>query len=176
VGAAVGAFLLAWVPALSGHAAAAERLPALSIVADTLHVLGAGLWMGTLAVLLAAGLPAVLSRPGGGPAPLAAMVNAFSPVALAGGGVVAATGLVNALFHLGSPADLFGTTYGRALLLKLGLLAGVAALGAYNWRVVRPGLEKPETAARLRLSATTELALGVVVVFVTAILVALPTP
>lgn len=177
MGAAGAAVLLAAVPALSGHAAAAERLAALAIFADTAHVLGGGLWLGTLATLLAAGLPASLhAQPGEGPRAVADMVNLFSPLALAAAGVVALTGAVSSLLHVGSPAALFGTGYGQMLLLKLVLLAGVAALGYHNWRRVRPALGEAEGTNRLRRSARAEIATGLAVVLVTAVLVALPTP
>lgn len=177
MGAGAAAVLVSAVPAFSGHAAAVERLPALAIIADTLHVLGAGTWLGTLAALLAAGLPAAAFAPGGeGPTSFAAMVRGFSPVALVGAGLAAATGVISALFHVNTPAALFGTTYGRMLLVKLAMLAIVAAFGFYNWRRVLPTLGDAASAARLRRSARMEIAVGVGVVLVTAILVALPTP
>jgi putative copper export protein len=176
-GAALAAVLLAAVPALSGHAASVEHRTGVAIAVDSLHVLGAGIWLGTLAVLMAAGLPASLSAAdGGGPVALADLVNAFSPVALIGASLAATTGVVNSLFHLTRVADIWSTSYGRTLALKLLLLGGVAAIGAFNWRRVRPTLTDADGAARLRRSATLELALGLVVVAVTAVLVALPTP
>ena len=56
------------------------------------------------------------------------------------------------------------------------LLAGVAALGFYNWRRVLPTLGDDAATHRLRRSARVELGLGLVVLLVTAVLVALPTP
>lgn len=176
MGAAAGAVLLAAVPALSGHAASVGRLNALSILSDTVHVLGAGVWLGTLAAVLAVGLPAALTvreRAGGA---VAAMVRAFSPMALAGAGAVGVTGVLNLVFQLNAPGDLWGTGYGRTLLLKLALLGGVAALGWYNWRRVLPALGGDPGTQRLRRSARAELGLGAAVLLVTAVLVALPTP
>jgi copper transport protein len=175
--AAVAALLLAAVPALSGHAAAVEGVTGLAIASDWLHVLGAGVWLGTLAAVLAAGLPASVQAPEGeGFAAFAAMVNAFSPVALAGAGLAAATGVASALFHFHSVSELWSTGYGRTLLLKLALLLVVVGTGFYNWRRVRPALGEARTTARLRRSAGVELAAGLAVLLVTAVLVALPTP
>jgi putative copper export protein/methionine-rich copper-binding protein CopC len=177
MGAAVGAVILCSVPALSGHAAAVEGRTGIAILSDTVHVLGAGVWLGTLAVLIAAGLPAALwARDGGGTAAFAAMVNRFSPVALAAAAVVAATGVINALFHVTAPAQLWTTAYGQFLLAKLALLALVAAAGFYNWRRIRPLLGDEAGALRLRRSARVELLVGGAAILVTAILVALPTP
>jgi putative copper export protein/methionine-rich copper-binding protein CopC len=176
-GVGAAALLLSAVPALSGHAAAVEGPTALAIAVDTLHVLGAGAWLGTLAVLMGAGIPAALSSvDGGGPAVMADMIGHFSPVALAAGGVAGATGVANALFHLTAVSDLWGTGYGRTLALKLLLLAVVAAAGAYNWKRVRPSLGAEGGADRLRRSVTIELAAGALVILATAVLVALPTP
>ena len=177
IGAAVSAVLLCAVPALSGHAAAVERLTGVAILTDALHVLGAGVWLGTLAVLVSAGLPAALwARDGGGTHAFAAMVNRFSPLALASAGVVGATGLVNSLFHVTALPQLWTTSYGQFLLGKLALLAIVAAAGFYNWRRVRPMLGDEAGALHLRRSARVELLVGGAAVLVTAVLVALPTP
>lgn len=177
MGAAAAALLLAAVPALSGHAASVESLTGLAIAADVAHVLGGGIWLGTLAVILAAGLPAALTAPDGeGPRAVATMVHAFSPVALVGAGVAAATGVAAALVHTAAVSDLWTTGYGRMILLKVALLGIVAALGFFNWRVIRPALGTDAATGRLRRSARAEVAMGVAVVLVTAILVALPTP
>jgi putative copper export protein/methionine-rich copper-binding protein CopC len=175
--AAVATAFLAGATAYSGHAAATERLRSVALLADTVHVLGAGAWMGALALLLAIGIPvAVGTGPGGRGAALAAMVRAFSPLALAGAATAAATGVVSALFHLGAPAELWGTAYGRALLVKLVLVGLVAAAGWYNWRRVTPALGSEDAGPRLRASVAGEVGLGVLVVLATALLVGLPTP
>jgi putative copper export protein/methionine-rich copper-binding protein CopC len=176
MGAAAGAVLLSAVPALSGHAASVGRLNGVAILMDTVHVLGAGVWLGTLAALLAVGIPAALLSGEASGGAVAAMVRAFSPMALAGAAAVGVTGIVNVLFQLDALTDVWATGYGRALLLKLALLAGVGALGFYNWRRVLPALGDDPGTRRLRRSARAELGLGVVVLLVTAVLVALPTP
>lgn len=176
MGAGVGAVLLSAVPALGGHAASVTRLNTLAIVSDSLHVLGAGVWMGTLMAVLAVGIPAALSVGEGADGAVLSMVRAFSPMALAGGAAVGVTGVVNALFQVTAPADLWATGYGRTLMIKLVLLAGVGALGWYNWKVVLPGMEREPGVSRLRRTARAELGLAAVVLLVTSILVALPTP
>lgn len=176
MGAAAGAVLLSAVPALSGHAASVGKLNGLAILSDTVHVLGAGVWLGTLATILAVGIPAALLSGAGAGGHVAAMVRAFSPMALAGAGAVGVTGVINVLFQLDVVSDVWTTGYGRTLLIKLALLAGVAALGFYNWRRVLPALGDDPATARLRTSARAELGLGLVVLLVTAVLVALPTP
>ncbi|HEX7243683.1 MAG TPA: CopD family protein, partial [Longimicrobiaceae bacterium] len=175
--AAAACGVLALATASGGHAAAVEGLRPLALAGGALHVLGAGAWLGALALLLAAGLPAALAAPAGERGAAAAeLVRRFSPLALAAAGTAAITGVAAALFHLGAPAELWETAYGRALLVKLALLAAVAAAGLYNWRALTPQLGADGSDRRLRRTAAVELGMGVLVVVVTAVLVALPTP
>lgn len=169
---------LAVTPALSGHAASVSRLKPLAIGADALHVVGAGGWLGSLLIVLAVGIPAALAleRTESRGLAVADLVNAFSPTALLFAGLAGVTGLVSAWLHLESLSNVWGSTYGRVLLLKLAVLSVVAATGAYNWLRVRPALGGLEGAARIRRSARIEVAIGVVVLLVTAILVATPAP
>lgn len=175
--AAAAAVALAFSAALGSHAAASPGFPTLAVTLDALHVLGAAGWLGSLLVLVAAGLPAARSLPESrrGRA-VADLVNAFSPAALLFAGVVGATGVFAAWLHVGSFEALWGSSYGKLLLLKLSVLALVAGTGAYNWLRVRPALGGTEGGTRIRRSATVELLVGIVVLLVTAILVATPTP
>ncbi|MEW5926091.1 MAG: copper resistance protein CopC [Gemmatimonadota bacterium] len=173
VTAAAGALALSFTPGLSGHAAASQELAPVAILADGLHVLGAGGWLGSLLLVMVAGVPAAmrLGHAARGKA-VADLVNGFSPTALLFAGIVVATGVFAAWLHLGSVADLWERGYGRTLLLKLGVLSVVFGTGAYNWLKVRPALGSEEAAGRLRRSAALELAVGVLVLGITAALVA----
>lgn len=175
--AGVGVLLLAVTPALSGHAAAAPTLRALAVALDTVHVLGAGGWMGGLLLVVAVGIPAALRQGGDrGAVRAAAIVNAFSPTALGFAGAIVLTGAFAAWLHVGSWSALASTRYGRLLLVKLALVVAVAASGAWNSLRVRPGVRDAASAARLRRSGTMELVLGVLVILVTAVLVATTPP
>jgi putative copper export protein/methionine-rich copper-binding protein CopC len=175
--AALGAIAAALGMALSGHAAAAESLAPVLVAADALHILGAGGWLGTLLVLALAGIPAALRAAPAERAPAAALlVRAFSPIALACAALLVVTGAIAAWVHLGGLAALWESRYGALLLAKLALLALVAGIGAYNWRVATPRLSGEAGARRLRASATAELVVGALVLAVTAILVATPPP
>jgi putative copper export protein/methionine-rich copper-binding protein CopC len=173
----VAALMLAVTPALSGHAASAPRLTSFAILTDTAHVVGAGGWMGSLAVLLAAGIPSALLVPDEerGPA-VAGLVNAFSPTALVFAGISAATGVFAAWLHLGTVSALWQSDYGRTLLIKVAVLSVVAGTGAYNWRRVKPTLGDAAGTRRIRRSATVEVTVAVLVLAVTAVLVATPPP
>jgi len=175
------AVLLPLVPALQGHAWEVESTRGLAVAAVYLHTAGAGLWLGGLLLLLFVGLPAVRATP---PAPeelgeepvalpaLARLVNAFSRVAFPAVVLVLFTGLVNSWMIVGSPVNLFGNSYGHTLLLKVGIVAAALLLGFYNWRRVRPGLISNPDPGALRIPASVEAALGILVLLLATLLVA----
>lgn len=177
--AAVAGGLAAVSLALSGHAVAVPRWQGLAVTADALHVLGAGGWLGSLGVLLISGVTAARRLdPGLRDPAVAALVCAFSPTALVAAALVSGTGLVAAWLHVGTPSALWSSQYGRLLLLKAAVVALVALTGAYNWRRVLPALGQETGTRRLQRSARVEVAIAVVVLIITAILVATspPTP
>jgi putative copper export protein/methionine-rich copper-binding protein CopC len=175
--AVAAALALAFTPAFASHAAASPRLTTLAVLSDGLHVIGAAGWLGSLLLVLLAGIPAAMSLPeerrG---AAVADLINAFSPTALVFAGLVALTGLFAAWLHVGGFAPLWEEKYGRLLLAKLAILSVVALTGAYNWLRVKPTLGQVEGAARIQRSARVEVAVGVLILVVTAILVATPAP
>jgi putative copper export protein len=146
---------------------------------NPVHRMVAGLWIGTLFVLVVAGLVPLLRD-----APwrerrgtiASDMVNGFSPLALTCGGFVIISGLVTAYRHLTPLSSLFTTPYGWALLVKLALVVIVFMLGAWNWQRQRPALGGESAAIAIRRSAGKELAVAALVLAVTAILVSLPSP
>ena len=174
--AAAGAVVAAVSLALSGHAASVRDGAPLAIGAHALHVLAAGGWLGTLLAVVIVGIRASLrAEPAErGPA-VAALVDAFSPVALACAAVVVATGIVSSWMHLPTLDALWTTTYGRTLLVKLALLSLVLGTGAYNWLRVRPTLGDERSAHRLLRSSTVELVVAACVLAATAVLTATPT-
>jgi putative copper export protein len=146
---------------------------------NPIHVLAAGLWIGTLLVLAVAGLSALLrheptrARRG---AIAADMVNGFSPLALTMGGVVVLFGLITAWKHLHRLSSLWTTPYGYTLIAKLCVVAFVFGLGAWNWRRQRPTLGSEAAALSIRRSAMAELTAATIVLVITAFLVSLPSP
>lgn len=168
--------LLAFTPAFSGHAIAAERLVPLAVLSDGLHILGAAGWLGTLSVMLIVSITAALGPMEDHGALAAELVTAYSPVALGSAALAGLTGVASAWIHIGHVTELWTTPYGRVLLLKLAILSLVIATGAYNWRRVLPSLGDRVGAVRVVRSASVEVLVAVLVLFVTAVLVSLPTP
>ena len=103
-------------------------------------------------------------------ASIASLVNAFSPLALASAGVVVASGVFASWIHLEHLSALWQTTYGKALLVKLLLVAITFAIGAYNFKRVQPQLLTEVGALRLGKSGAAELAVGFLILLVTGVL------
>jgi putative copper export protein len=171
-----------WVLAAIGVIVGALRVALLgqwSKLVNPIHSLAAGLWIGTLLVLVVAGLSALVrheptrARRG---AIAADMVNGFSPLALSMGGVVVVFGLITAWRHLHVLSNLWSTPYGYALIVKLLFVATVFLLGAWNWRRQRPTLGTEAAASSIRRSASAELIAATLVLVATAIVVSLPSP
>ncbi len=142
--------------AFAGHAAAAGGAEfVLQVCADAVHLLAGGVWLGGLVPL------ALLLRQCNrwdDATSLAVAKEAtrrFSTLALASVIVLIGTGLYNAWNLVGGFAPLFGTHYGKLLLVKLGLLLPLLATGAVNLLRLKPtivatGDRARETGAALR--------------------------
>jgi putative copper export protein len=160
-------------PALGGHAKAAPNFTILSVGIDSLHVFGASCWLGTLLAMLIAGIAGMRTvNDGTAGRSVAALVNAFSPIALSSASLVALTGIVTAWLRLDNVAALWQSTYGKILIIKLIAVLLVVAAGAFNWRALRPRLGDDIATTRIQRSATTELVIGLIVLIITAVLVA----
>jgi putative copper export protein len=146
---------------------------------NPLHVIGGALWLGTLFVIVAAGLPAALHETVAdehrGPA-VAWLVRAFSPVALVGATLLALTGVITAVRHVKYLAAMWTTPYGFALDVKLLAVAAVVAFGYWNWQRLTPRLGDEAAARELRVNARYEIAMACVVLVITGVLVSLPSP
>jgi copper transport protein len=179
-GALVGAAAVLLVPGLAGHAA--QTAPrGLSLLLDCCHLISGSIWLGGLVGLLVvwATLPA-----GRRVAGLGVCVPRFSNVALASVLVLLATGVGATIIHIPILAALWQTSYGIAILVKIGLLAAAMLLGAVNLlrskpRLVaataQPGLGQP-AARLLRRTVSGEVILASSAVLAAAILSSLAPP
>ena len=148
-------------------------------LANPIHVLSAGLWIGTLFVMLVAGISVVLRNDVGRDergAIVSDMVYSFSPLALTAATVLVVFGVIIAWEHLHVLSNLWSTPYGIALIVKLCFVAAVFVLGAWNWRRQKPTLGTEPAALALRRSATSEVAVAALVLAATAVLLSIPAP
>jgi copper resistance protein D len=166
---------LAW----AGHG---RETSAWHLFADVLHLFAAGFWP---AGLLPLALLLRQLRQSPDPAHwyfLASIVRRFSALSLGSVTLLAATGFINSWFLAGSFSNLIEQVYGRWLLAKIILFCFAVAIGAVNLLWLKPRLllensraQNPETTvARLQSNVQMELALGVAIVIIVAILGILP--
>lgn len=137
------------------------------------------MWIGTLFVMVVAGISTALSgafATSDRGAAVAALVNRFSTIALWSTGLLVLTGVTTAWLNLGTIEALWTSIYGKTLIVKMSLVAVVFLLGGYNnWRV-KPTLGTQDAARRMKRTATFEIAVAAIVLIVTAVLVNLPAP
>jgi copper resistance protein D len=169
---------LAW----AGHGASTPG-PAgdLHLAADFLHLLAAGLWLGTLPPLI---LFLAEERRTGGPnwpAVAATATRRYSTMAIASVTALLAGGVVNTWFLAGTVPALVGTEYGRLLITKIGLFIAMLMVAAVNLLRLTPRLARGGTAnvfrrtiARLQSNAGIETAFGLGVVAVVSVLGTVP--
>jgi putative copper export protein/mono/diheme cytochrome c family protein/peroxiredoxin len=166
--------------ALAGHAVAVEAGTALAVVVDLVHLAAVGVWAGGLLPL--ATLLRAASREGGSDARPFAVLAArrFSRCALTGVLLLGSTGAVNAAVQIGGFPALVGTPYGRLLMLKLGLVLPVVALGAANRSWLLPALSGEAALVgrpamrRLGGFVVVELALALAILAIVVVMTATP--
>jgi len=176
--AAAAAALL--IPGLSGHAAQTSPVAA-SVPLDWLHLVGGSVWIGGLMGLLVLwrSLPAARRVAG-----LSVVVPRFSNTAFVSVVTLVGAGSGAAYVHLPTFASLWQTSYGQALLVKIGLLGAAILLASVNLLRTRPRLiaypERPElgpgAAVLLRRLISGEVLLVVSAVVAAAVLSSLPPP
>ena len=147
---------------LQGHGAA--RGSVISVVMIWLHLAAMAVWLGGLPMLF------FVLRQANAMAPT--VFPRFSQAALISVGIIAATGLYNALIFVGTIEALTATTYGRALMTKTGIFAFLLMLGAINLLYLSPRLRAGLQSAWYGLSRTirTEMALGIALLLAVGVL------
>jgi copper transport protein len=154
------------VHVLTTHAASSQTA-LLQVAAQWAHLAAFAAWIGGLAALLVA----VGSQPS--PAKSAA-VRRFSQVAAVSLGVVGLTGLLRALDEVVAWAALISTLFGQLVVLKVALLLGLAALGAWNRFRSVPAVDR--SLRGLRRVGRLEIGVAGVTLLASAILTSLVPP
>ncbi|MFF0268201.1 copper resistance protein CopC [Kribbella sp. NPDC004536] len=146
--------VLVWLEALGSHAAALPAQRLVALVADAIHAFAGLLWLGAV--------PALLLVMWHGPRK--DILWRFSGLAAASVLLVVVTGLFGAGLEVATPSSLVSTRYGRLLLLKTGLLAGMGLLGLFNaWRLRRRALPRRTMAAEAAVGAVLLVAVAALV-------------
>jgi copper transport protein len=168
------------VPGLAGHAAQTSPR-GLSLAFDWFHLAAGSLWVGGLIglVVLAASLPAARRV-----AALVVCVPRFSNLAFVSVLVLIGAGTGAAVQHLPTFASFWQTSYGKTLLVKIGLLAAALLLASVNLLRTVPRFKaagkRPElgasAASLLRRLVAGESLLVSGAVLAAAVLSSLPPP
>ncbi|MFI7542758.1 copper resistance CopC/CopD family protein [Actinoplanes sp. NPDC049599] len=154
--------LITWP--LTGHAAEAP-LAAAIVAADVVHLAAMAVWLGGLVTLAA-----FLLR-GAHPRALGVILPAWSRWAMLAVVWLVGAGTAQAVVQVGSVGALWDTGYGRLVLAKVTIVAGVLGAAAFARKLVH---RSPVTAGgigRLRRTVGVELAATVLVLGLSAVLV-----
>lgn len=140
---------------------------------NIIHLVAAGAWAGGVFAMTAI---AWKRRRRSERTGLAAMVTRFSSTASVSLAAVTVAGLIMTWLITDGLGDVFNTDWGRILIVKTLVVAFAAAIGAFNHFRLRPALERrpddPDLARELRITLSVESVAFVVVVVLTAVLVA----
>ncbi len=175
--------------AIVGHARTTSPVW-LSVGSDTLHLAAIGVWLGGLTMLVLAVLPRRDADE------LAGVMPVFSRVAFGSVIVIAVTGTYAAYRGTGSWRALFATEYGLLIIAKVVGFVGLLALGNLSRVLIRRRLGSGRVVAyamgadteveappsgfsatdveQMRRSVAVEVAIGVVVLALAAVLVGQP--
>jgi copper transport protein len=175
---AAGAALL--VPGVAGHAAQTSPR-GVSVALDWLHLVAGSVWLGGLIGLVVLWSALGSSRRIAG---LSVCVPRFSRVAFTSVLLLVGSGTGAAVIHLTTLASLWQTSYGKTLVVKIGLIAAAMLFGAVNFARNTPRLKaasiRPAEAAGaavlLRGVVSGEIAIVAAAVFAAATLSSLPPP
>ncbi|WP_321940137.1 MULTISPECIES: CopD family protein [unclassified Paraburkholderia] len=158
----------------------------LPVWADWLHLLAISTWVGLVLVTTYVVMPRVLDAPASESQTSAIFVQSLSDVATYALIVLFSTGFFNGWRGINAPANLWTSTYGQVLLLKLGLVLIAATLGGHNRFFEMPKLlsmlkspsRTPPTALLRRFGAVLHIEAVVLVgaLAVAAVLAASPLP
>jgi len=149
---------------LSGHQGVEPNATFFTGLADWLHLASAMLWVGGLVALAACVWPLApeLRRPA---------FLGFSRIATVLVAVLLLAGTYLSISRLPSVSDLWSTTYGQALLVKIAIVCVALGWGAVHHFVVRPRLERDDAPRGLRRSLIGESTVAILVLLVAAVLV-----
>lgn len=158
----------AWATvSVSGHAGTGD-LPAVAVVNDVIHLSAASFWLGGLAVVWTCVLRATSLR-------REELVLAFSQVAFWCVAVIAATGLFASWRQVGSVNALLTTTYGRILVVKVGLFTALIVVAGLSRSWIRrrwAASDQGGDVSGFRRLVGAETSVAMVILVVTALLVA----
>lgn len=170
-----GAIVLAIVvligPAWTGHAGATPGIAGeFPLAADALHLLAAGAWLGGLPPLAMLLATAWRQKEPRWATVTAIAVQRFSLLGVISVGTLLASGIANSWYEVGTLNNLFVTSYGQLVLIKIGLFAVMVGLASINRFYLTPRLATASTVRWLYRTSLAETGLGFAAVAVVGFL------
>jgi putative copper export protein/5-hydroxyisourate hydrolase-like protein (transthyretin family) len=124
-------------------AVVSSNLITLAIPIDWLHLVAAALWVGGMMYIGTSFLPILRRLPMPERArSLVTVLPYYTPWAIAGIVIMAVTGPFSATLQMNSWGQLFTTAYGRTLIIKIVLVAGLLLTTAIHIFLLRPRLKR----------------------------------
>jgi copper transport protein len=173
---------------LTGHSAVAATDYKLAIPVNWLHMIAASSWAGGV-IYLAFSVPSLrfLARRSDHARLLSSIIARFNLLAMLSVGLVILTGLYNTLLHIETLTDLWTSSYGRVLLVKLTLVLFMLAFGGVNKLVFHPAIARSVNRTNadpsdervsevFRWSVRTEAFIGVMILLIASALSLMPPP
>jgi copper transport protein len=146
---------------LAGHQIASPAPPIMA-AADVVHLASMSVWLGGLAVLVGF----LLRR--ADPRELRIILPVWSRWAAASVYWLVAAGVVQTVVQVDTPAHLLTTDYGRLIVAKVALVAGVLGVAFFSRRMVRRAAGTP--VAPLRRAVWAEVAVAAVILAASSVL------
>jgi copper transport protein len=169
--AGLGALVVMWFHAVGSHADL--HLTWFNVPVQFVHIAAVGIWIGGLVWL-------VISLRGAAPSERTGDVRRFSFLAGITLGVVAVTGTARALDEIGGLGkwrDSLSTSFGVALIIKIGLFIVLVGLAARNRYVNVPAFGSDQgRSTHLSKTVVAEIVLAILILGTTAVLSQLPPP
>lgn len=170
----VAAAVAVLAPVVVGHSRSTSPV-GLMLAADGVHLFAAAFWLGGVVALvhaLAAPNPSETRTDRRTATNAVVLVERFSAIAIVVVALLGLAGVLMSLVLLDTPGDLLTTGYGRTLAVKLGLVAVVIAVAAWNRRYLRRLVAGPDRSgpSALHRAMRYEAALLITVVALTAVL------
>lgn len=158
---------LLFVKSLDGHAASTSA-GYMTIAMNFIHLNAASIWTGGLAMFVLFFGKDWLKPD---KSLIWETIRRFSPWALASAGLLIFSGLFNSFFIVHTLDNLFGTAYGKALLVKSALVLLMIGLGAFHYFRFR---KAPKQQGGRSMKA--EWAVGLLILLTTAVFTNIPSP
>jgi copper transport protein len=155
---------------LIAHASAQPSGRTFTIVADAIHLVASAMWFGGIALLVTVLLPGLRPMtPDDRSRVLRIVVPRFSAMSLVAMATIGLTGFYAGWLHVGNLSALTGTSYGRALIVKLVALVVILALAGVNLLIIERRIQQRDTgevasvwSPRLRWTVTGEFILALI--------------